>query len=96
MKKEISLSILGCDLCNLHEDIKVCLNSGVDRIHIDIFDGKFVPSYTFGNKVTKDIRKAFPEGFLECHLSVDDPLSWISELCEAEPTVINFHVESYP
>ena len=47
MSTQIGVSILGCDYCNLKEEIQHYKNSGIDFIHIDIFDGKFVPTFTF-------------------------------------------------
>jgi len=50
----ISPSVLAADWANIASEIKRCTNTGLNRIHVDVFDGVFIDSpdaLTFGPQV---------------------------------------------
>lgn len=89
----ISASLLASDLINLEGEIKRCEDAGVDLIHFDVMDGRFVEQITYGSPVLKLIRKItrLP---LDVHLMVEDPTKQIEFFADAGADIITVHAES--
>lgn len=51
----ITPSILNADNLNLETDIKEAIAADINRFHIDIMDGHFVPNLSFGPQLVEDL-----------------------------------------
>lgn len=94
MKYLTSASLLSCDICNIENEIRRAENAGVDMIHFDAMDGRFVEQITFGSHVLKQIRK-ITNKTLDVHLMVEDPTDQIKLFAEAGADIITIHTESH-
>jgi len=72
---QIAASILNSDLGALRESVQAAEQAGVDRIHLDIMDGHFVPNITFGLATVEALRSATTLPF-DAHLMVQEPSRW--------------------
>ena len=98
MPVEISPSFLTADLTRLGDEIQAALQAGVERIHVDVMDGQFVPNLTFGPLVVAAIRPlTLAAGtLLEVHLMIEQPENLINEFVQAGAQLIIVHVETCP
>jgi ribulose-phosphate 3-epimerase len=89
---EVAASITSGDLARLAEMAIAAEAGGADRIHLDIEDGVFVPTFTVGPRVVTAIRRVtrLP---LEVHLQTMKPDRWVAAVVDGRPDRVIVHPE---
>lgn len=92
MKKMLAPSLLSANFSNLEKEIRKVEMAGVDLIHCDIMDGKFVPNITFGPIVVKAVKKItrLP---LDVHLMIEKPDIFLEDFAKAGADYLTVHQE---
>ena len=90
---KLAPSILSADFSKLGEEIKTIDKAGAEYIHIDVMDGSFVPSISFGMPVMKSIR-SMTDCIFDVHLMNDEPGRYLEDFKAAGADLITVHAEA--
>lgn len=93
--RRICPSILSADFTKLSEEIARVERAGADFLHVDIMDGQFVPSITFGPMLVEAMRRLtrLP---LDVHLMIVEPLRFLDAFARAGADHLIVHAETVP
>ena len=89
----VSPSLLSADFSRLGEELTSLEAAGLEWVHWDVMDGRFVPNITFGPPVIAACRPACGL-FFDVHLMIDEPERWVGRFVDAGADLVCVHVES--
>jgi ribulose-phosphate 3-epimerase len=91
---KLAPSILTADFARLADEVQAAEAAGVDCLHLDVMDGRFVPNITFGHVLVDSLRKVTTLPF-DIHLMTLEPERLIDTYADSAET-INVHIEVSP
>lgn len=89
----LGAALFNGDHGRLAEEVARVESAGLDFIHLDVFDGYFVPDIGFAPRTIAALRSLTRLPF-EVHLGVTEPLRFASSLVDAGVDLILAHIES--
>lgn len=91
----ISASIISLNYLDFEKELIETQEAGVDWLHIDVMDGKFVPNITIGPMFLPFCRKA-TDLPLDVHLMIEKPENHIKNFIDAGANFVSIHLENNP
>ena len=92
-KNLLSPSLLAADFSRLAEDIRNVEEAGAQYLHLDVMDGAFVPSISYGMPVIQSLRKNSNMTF-DVHLMIEDPDRYLDEFAAIGADILTVHAEA--
>ena len=89
----LSPSLLGADFKHLEEEITRIKKGGAQYLHLDVMDGAFVPSISFGMPVISSLRSCTDLVF-DVHMMVEEPSRYVEDIRKCGADIITIHAEA--
>ena len=89
----LSPSLLSADCGHLAGTLTELEHAGLQWVHWDVMDGRFVPNMTFGQHVIKGLRPV-SNLFFDVHLMIEEPERYLADFKDAGAQMLVVHAEA--
>jgi ribulose-phosphate 3-epimerase len=96
IRVRLAPSILTADFGRLADQVAELDRSGlIDRVHVDVMDGLFVPNLSFGPLIVQAVRRATSVP-LDVHLMIVEPARYYAAYVASGASYLTVHAEACP
>lgn len=84
------------DALKLQSELEALDNLGVDYIHLDFMDNKFVPNITLSPDLIKSVKGVLKNMKRDIHIMAFDPVEYFDRMDIGEGDIVAVHYEACP
>ncbi len=96
MRGMLSPSLMCADMLNLQSEITKLDNLGVDYVHLDFMDGKFVPNVSLDSTIIKAVKNVINNIKRDIHIMAFEPAQYFDKMNIGKDDIISVHYEACP
>ena len=96
MRGMLSPSLMCADMLNLQSEITKLDNLGVDYIHLDFMDGKFVPNDTLDSTIIGAVKNVIKNIKRDIHIMAFEPAQYFDKMNIGKDDIVSVHYEACP
>ena len=94
MKGMLSPSLMCADMLNLQSEITKLDSLGVEYIHLDFMDGKFVPNITLDASLIKSVKSVLKNMKRDIHIMAFEPQNYFDRMNIGTDDIVAVHFEA--
>lgn len=94
MRGMLSPSLMCADMLNLESEITELDNLGVDYVHLDFMDGKFVPNITLDASLIKSVKSVLKNMKRDIHIMAFEPEQYFDRMEIGKGDIVAIHYEA--
>lgn len=94
MAGKLSPSVMCADLLKLYSEIEKLDKLGVEYLHIDFMDNKFVPNITFDTNMVKNMKRPMKNIRRDIHIMAFEPQQFFDNMEISEGDMVSVHLEA--
>ena len=94
MRGLLSPSVMCADLLHLADEIEKLDKLGVEYLHIDFMDNKFVPNITFDTNMVRSFKKPMKNIKRDIHIMAFEPQQYFDAMEIGEGDMVSVHFEA--
>ncbi len=94
MKGMLSPSLMCADMLNLQSEIAALDNLGVDYVHLDFMDNKFVPNITLDVSLIKSVKSVLKNMKRDIHIMAYEPQQFFDKMDIGDSDIVSVHFEA--
>ncbi len=91
--KILSPSLLSADFTDIGTQLQILKEADIQYLHLDVMDGNFVPSISFGMPFIASLRR-YRDFIFDVHMMVEAPERYIEAMKDAGADMISVHYEA--
>lgn len=94
MRGMLSPSLMCADMLNLESEITALDDLGVDYVHLDFMDGKFVPNITLDATLIKSVKSVLKNMKRDIHIMAFEPEQYFDRMDIGNGDIVAVHYEA--